>query len=131
MIDESLLPQALMVYCPNAEFRTDGAAITFWAASNALPEPTEGQIIAAQEAIIAARAVKTWPDSGKFLEDWDNDERGALWNCEDSEIGGLAVLLFGWKGEVRADDPRIVYGMNAVVDAGILTTERRDAILGL
>ncbi len=44
-------------------------------------------------------------------------------------IAAMRLILSTWRGEVHADDGRVQIGLAACVEAGILTTERRDAIL--
>jgi hypothetical protein len=93
------------------------------------PQPENWEVIIAEAEALAPSA-KQWPDSAAFLSEFTLSERGAIWNTDDTIIGGLALLLTAWKGVVLATDPNIQAGMTRLVGLSILTAERAAAILG-
>lgn len=93
------------------------------------PQPASwDDILAEAEALTAGP--KHWPDSAAFLAEFTLAERGAIWNTDDTIVGGLVLLLTAWKGAVLASDENIQTGMTRLVGLGILTADRAAAILG-
>lgn len=72
----------------------------------------------------------SWP-SLDFMERFTDAEQLAI---VTATLANPAVKLWYDKamaaGTVRADDPRTIAGMSALVDAGLISAARRDEILG-
>jgi hypothetical protein len=81
----------------------------------------------AAAAVVATR--KIWADAGTFLDSFTFAEQGAISLSTHTTGAALRLILATWKTEIWSDDPRIVAGFAALVEAGIITTERRDALL--
>ncbi len=78
---------------------------------------------------LAAAARKIWQDAADFWAEFtDTEKLGII----ESEVAGIKLLreeLRLWRGEVWSDDPRVVQGLGGLVALGLITTERRAAIL--
>jgi hypothetical protein len=72
---------------------------------------------------------KIWPSSADFWAAFTDSEKLAILA---SAIAGIILLreeLRLWAGEVWSDDPRVQAGLSGLVAVGILTPERKAAIL--
>lgn len=99
-----------------------------------LPAPTEAELDASRADAEAAwnaaqNPPKVWPDTEHFLAEFTLEEMAGIGLSTDPTIAALYVLLSGWRSAVHADDPRVQQGLDALVAAGILTTERKLSIL--
>jgi hypothetical protein len=74
----------------------------------------------------AQKARKSWASSYAFLEEFTLPEQTALAN--NLALAGLALQIAAWRGEVWADDPRLVAGLDALEAYGIISSEKRAAI---
>lgn len=74
---------------------------------------------------------KVWPNVQEFMGDFTMPEKGAIALSMDPTIAALRLELTTWLSEVHADDPRVVAGINRVVELGIITPERKNTILSL
>ena len=78
---------------------------------------------------LAADARKVWASSADFWAAFTDTEKLAILA---STIAGIVLLreeLRLWTGEVWSDDAKVEAGLNGLVAAGILTTERKATIL--
>jgi hypothetical protein len=72
---------------------------------------------------------KVWPSSADFWAAFTDSEKLAILA---SEIAGIILLreeLRLWTGEVWSDDARVQSGLGGLVAVGILTNDRKAAIL--
>lgn len=83
--------------------------------------------LAQKDAVIAAR--KIWQDSAAFMASFTLAETASISISANTTIAALRLILATWQGEIWSDDPRIIAGLDALVESQIITTERRDAIL--
>jgi hypothetical protein len=74
---------------------------------------------------------KTWPNAGAFLGEFSLEELAGIELSTNPIIAALRLVLAAWTADVWSDDERILLGMDALVDAGILAQERANEILGL
>ena len=124
------LSRALGLAVPNAKFFLNGNSWggLEWKDERELPnEQTLVAALQAADAILAAR--KIWPSSADFWAAFTDAEKLAILT---STIAGIILLreeLRLWTGEVWSDDSRVQSGLNALVAVGILTPERKAAIL--
>jgi hypothetical protein len=72
---------------------------------------------------------KTWPSAAAFLGEFSMPELAAIELSTNPIIAALRLVLAAWTADVWSDDERILIGMGALVDAGILAQERAAAIL--
>jgi hypothetical protein len=78
---------------------------------------------------LAAETRKVWPSSADFWAAFTDSEKLAILA---STIAGIILLreeLRLWTGEVWSDDARVQAGLTGLVSAGVLTPERKLAIL--
>ncbi len=75
-----------------------------------------------EEAAAAAR--KTWPNAAAFLAEFSMPELAAISLSTDPTVAALRFLLAPWPADVWSDDPRIVMGLAALVDSGIIDETR-------
>jgi hypothetical protein len=91
------------------------------------------EVVALTEEEIAAReadaARKVWPTVTQFWDEFSDAEQYGIEVSTDPEIIVLRAKLKLWLSDVWSDDPRIVYALSKLVTIGILTEERRAAIL--
>jgi hypothetical protein len=78
---------------------------------------------------LAASARKIWPNAAAFLSEFTMPELAAISLSLDPIIAALRLLLASWPADIYSDDPRIIGGLSALVEAGIITEARRDEIL--
>lgn len=75
--------------------------------------------------------VKVWPDAEYFMAEFSLQEMGAIALSNDPVIAALRLMLSTWHSTVRADDERVMLGLETLVATGILTLERRAQIVAM
>lgn len=111
------------------------AAIAEKAAAVAQVETLTAQISALNAEISALTAQperppgKWWPHAAAFLEEFTQEELLAVHSNQVPLVIQLLMTLLAWNGEVWSSDSRIAMGLQALVSLGVLTPERRAAIL--
>ena len=98
------------------------------------PPPTEVELDATLEAARAEwdrqqNPPKSWPDAEAFVAEFTLPEMAAIGLSTDPTIAALRFLLSSWRSQVISDDPRVQAGMDALVQTGVLTEDRRVEIL--
>jgi hypothetical protein len=79
---------------------------------------------------IADRARKKWPTVTQFWEEIPEQARQQIALSDNPNIVVLRTELAMWRGEVWADDARVVGALDLLVQLSFLTAETRDDILG-
>lgn len=74
---------------------------------------------------------KRWTNVQEFMGDFTMPEKAQIALSMDPTVAALRLELTTWLSEVHADDPRVVAGINRVVELGIITPERKNTILSL
>lgn len=74
---------------------------------------------------------KRWQNVQEFMAEFTMPEKGAIALSMDPTIAAMRLELTTWLSEVHADDPRVVAGINRIVELGIITPERKNTILSL
>lgn len=75
--------------------------------------------------------VKVWKTCADFYDEFTTGEQYGL---QSSAVPDLVVArgqLAMWRGEVWADDPRIIGGLDAMVAAALIDEARKNEILGI
>ena len=75
--------------------------------------------------------VKVWPDAEYFMAEFSLAEMGAIALSNDPVIAALRLMLSTWHSTVRADDERVILGLDTLVATGIISETRRAEIAGL
>ena len=82
-----------------------------------------------QQAWDLMQSVKIWPNVQAFMTEFTMPEKGAIALSMDPTVASLRLELTTWLSDVHSDDSRVVAGLDKLVELGILTTERKNAIL--
>ena len=90
---------------------------------------SEGWVAQKSPEELAADTRKIWPSSADFWASFTDAEKLAILASTIAEIVLLREELRLWTGEVWSDDTKVEAGLNGLVAAGILTTERKATIL--
>jgi len=70
-----------------------------------------------------------WPNVQSFMAAFTMPEKAAIELSTDATIAALRLELTTWLTEVHPTDPRVIAGLDKLVELGILTSERRSEIL--
>lgn len=70
-----------------------------------------------------------WPNVQSFMAAFTMPEKAAIELSTDTTIAALRLELTTWLTEVHPTDPRVIAGLDKLVELGILTSERRSEIL--
>lgn len=81
------------------------------------------------EEEIAAATRKVWPDTAHFWGEFTDAEAEAIATSTHPYVRRLASTLYTWRSVLFSDDPRVAGGLQLLEAVGILTPERRTAIL--
>jgi hypothetical protein len=108
-----------------------GEQITF---DDGLPPPTQEELDSTRADAEAEwhrqqNPPKSWPDVETFIAEFTMDEMVAMSLSSDPTIAGLRLLLSAWRSSVQSDDPRVILGLNALVNTGIISRHRQLEIL--
>lgn len=98
----------------------DLAASEWVMSSHSVVDLTPEEI--AENAILAAR--KIWPNAAAFLGEFSMPALAAISLSLDPTIAALRLLLTSWPSDIWSDDPRIISGLAALVDVGIIDQDR-------
>jgi len=74
---------------------------------------------------------KKWENVQAFMAEFTMQEKAQIALSMDPTVAAVRLELTTWLSEVHADDPRVVMGLNKLVELGILTQSRRDTIISI
>lgn len=72
---------------------------------------------------------RIWKSAGDFWAEFTSAEQALISGSAVPAIRTLVVSLSVWQAEMWSDDPRVQAGFQALLDSGLLTFERANAIL--
>ena len=75
------------------------------------------------------QTVKIWPNVQAFMADFTMPEKAQIALSMDPTVAALRLELTTWLSDVHSDDSRVVAGLDKLVQLGILTAERKNAIM--
>lgn len=78
---------------------------------------------------LAAATRKVWPDTAHFWGEFTDTEAESIAISTHPYVRRLAATLYTWRSVLFSDDPRVAGGLQLLEAVGILTPERRTAIL--
>jgi hypothetical protein len=107
----------------DAEVRDDGAGPHLAAWHRPEPQPTAEEL----RAVVLPEIVRTWAPLD-FFERLADAEKAAVVSSDDTQVR-IIRLMFGAATLLHSDDPRFLAGLNHLVSLGILTAERKVALL--
>ena len=125
-LDSDLLTEVLLWDSENPIIKASGKVLTLWKRENKLREWAANSLKSKSEQEILNNR-KVWANAHDFLNELTMEEQTAL--ATSPYIAGLALQLSTWQGDVWSDDPRIIEGLNACVNAGVITAERKEEIV--
>ena len=95
-----------------------------------LPPPTQTELDASRDAALAFyKPKKIWPNAEAFVAEFTMSELSAISLSTNTTIAALRFMLSAWRSSVQSDDPRVILGLNALVDTGIISRHRQLEIL--
>lgn len=110
----------------------NGAYIKTWDHPT-LTQPTDEQLAAVAEQSEAREASelnrKIWPTVADFYAEFTSTEKYAI---QSSNVPAIVVArgdLAMWRGDVWSDNVDVLAGLDAMVEAGVITAERKIEIL--
>jgi len=98
-----------------------GPRIVRW--NRAEPQPTEAEL----RAVVIPPAERTWAPLD-FFERLTTPEKTAVVSSDDTQVR-IIRLMFGAATLLHSNDPRFLAGLDHLVALGILTAERKAALL--
>jgi hypothetical protein len=130
--DEAVAARDEAVAARDAALSQRDAAVAEKAAAVAAAEEAIADLQAQISALTAQPERppgKWWKNSAKFLQEFTAEELLAIHTSQVPLVVQLLMTLLAWTDEVWSSDQRIIMGLQALVSLGVLTPERRAAIL--
>lgn len=78
---------------------------------------------------IAEESIKKWANAQSFMAEFTMEEKGAIALSTDPTIAALRLELSTWFSQVYSNDPRVVAGLDKLVEVEIITETRRTEII--
>ena len=75
-------------------------------------------------------SVKTWSSAQDFMAEFSMAEKTAISKSTDDTVAALRLELATWRAALVADDPRVVAGVNKLLELDIINADRKTQILG-
>ena len=79
----------------------------------------------------AEESVKKWSNAQAFMAEFTMTEKGGIALSTDPTIAALRLELSTWFSEVHSNDPRVIAGLDKLVELEIITETRRTEIISL
>lgn len=76
----------------------------------------------------AEELVKIWANAQAFMAEFTMTEKAGIALSTDPTIAALRLELSTWFSEVHSNDPRVIAGLDKLVELSILTETRKDEI---
>ena len=92
------------------------------------PPPTQEEIDQAWQEI---QAIKTWSNVQKFMAEFTMQEKASIALSADPTIAALRLELTTWFSQVLSNDPRVVAGLDKLVELGIISAQRKQEIIAI
>jgi hypothetical protein len=71
---------------------------------------------------------KKWENVQDFMAEFTMPEKAQIAISQDPTVAALRLELTTWLSEVHVDDPRVVIGLNKLVELGIISEQRKTEI---
>ncbi len=71
---------------------------------------------------------KTWQNVQQFMAEFTMPEKAQIALSTDPTVAAFRFELTTWLAGVYANDPRVISGLDKLVELGILTNSRREEI---
>lgn len=79
----------------------------------------------------AEELVKIWANAQAFMAEFTMEEKGGIALSTDPTIAALRLELSTWFSEVHSNDPRVIAGLDKLVELDIITEARKEEIITL
>ena len=94
--------------------------------------------LAGKEAFLAARwqvnhlkDYKIWANAQAFMAEFTMEETFGIANSTDSTVAALRLEISTWFSQVYSNDPRVIAGLDKLVELDIITEARKEEIITL
>lgn len=77
----------------------------------------------------AEELVKIWANAQAFMAEFTDEEKSGIANSTDSTVAALRFEISTWFSQVYSNDPRVIAGLDKLVELDILTEARREEIV--
>lgn len=74
---------------------------------------------------------KIWANAQAFMAEFTMPEKAEIGLSSDPTVAALRLDLSTWFSEVYANDPRVVAGLDKLVELDIITESRKEEIVAL
>lgn len=79
----------------------------------------------------AEELVKIWANAQAFMAEFTTDEKSGIALSTDPTIAALRLELSTWFSQVYSNDPRVIAGLDKLVELDIITEARKEEIITL
>lgn len=77
------------------------------------------------------KQIKKWANVESFMAEFTMEELAAISLSTDPTIAALRMVLMTWLSKVHSDDDRVNAGLVRLIELGIITEQRKQAILSI
>jgi hypothetical protein len=75
--------------------------------------------------------VKIWSNAQTFMAEFTTDEKAGIANSTDTTVAALRLEISTWFSQVFSNDPRVIAGLDKLVELDIITEARKEEIVAL
>jgi len=73
--------------------------------------------------------VKIWANAQAFMAEFTDDEKAGIANSTDTTVAALRLEISTWFSQVYSNDPRVIAGLDKLVELDIITEARKTEII--
>mgnify|MGYP000881270336 CR=1 FL=1 len=74
---------------------------------------------------------KIWSNAQAFMAEFTDEETFGIANSTDSTVAALRLEISTWFSQVYSNDPRVIAGLDKLVELDIITEARKEEIVAL
>ena len=74
---------------------------------------------------------KIWANAQAFMAEFTDEETFGIANSTDSTVAALRLEISTWFSQVYSNDPRVIAGLDKLVELDIITEARKEEIITL
>jgi len=74
---------------------------------------------------------KIWSNAQTFMAEFTTDEKAGIANSTDTTVAALRLEISTWFSQVYSNDPRVIAGLDKLVELDIITEARKEEIVAL
>lgn len=72
---------------------------------------------------------KIWSNAQAFMAEFTDEEKSGIANSTDSTVAALRLEISTWFSQVYSNDPRVIAGLDKLVELDIITEDRKEEIV--